>query len=118
MRAAIAAGVVALLAVAGVVGWALLRDDAKATPKKRAAAPTTTTTTTAPVPVGAITATQKHDAARHRGRRVERELALGVLVAPLHAPRFQIEGDHLIVERAEVGDAAINRHRGSGVGRR
>src|SRR5512132_1613943 len=60
MRAAIAAGMVALLAVAGVAGWALLRDDAKATPKKKAAAPTTApTTTTAPVPVRAITATQK-----------------------------------------------------------
>lgn len=60
MRAAIAAGVVALLAVAGVAGWALLRDDAKATPKKKAAAPTTApTTTTAPAPVRAVTATQK-----------------------------------------------------------
>ena len=59
MRAAIAAGVVTLLAVSGVAGWALLRDDAKATPKKRAAAPTTTTTTTTPAPVGAVTATQK-----------------------------------------------------------
>src|SRR5918995_6470381 len=58
MRAAVAAGVVALLAVAGVAGWALLRDDAKAAPKEKAAAPTTTTTT-APVPVGAVTATQK-----------------------------------------------------------
>jgi len=58
MRAAVAAGVVALLAVAGVAGWALLRDDAKATSKKKAAAPTTTTTTV-PVPVGAVTATQK-----------------------------------------------------------
>jgi lipoprotein-anchoring transpeptidase ErfK/SrfK len=58
MRAAVAAGVVALLAVASVAGWALLRDDAKATPKKKAAAPTTTTTTV-PVPVGAVTATQK-----------------------------------------------------------
>ncbi|HEV8207737.1 MAG TPA: hypothetical protein VGR04_13715, partial [Acidimicrobiia bacterium] len=57
MRAAIAAGVVTLLAVAGVAGWALLRDDAKATPKKKAAAPTTTTTV--PVPVAAVTATQK-----------------------------------------------------------
>jgi len=59
MRAAIAAGVVTLLAVSGVAGWALLRDDAKATPEKRAAAPTTTTTTTTPAPVGAVTATQK-----------------------------------------------------------
>jgi lipoprotein-anchoring transpeptidase ErfK/SrfK len=54
-----AAGLVSLLAVAGVAGWALLRDDAGATPKKRAAAHSTTTTTTAPVPVGAVTATQK-----------------------------------------------------------
>ena len=59
MRAAVAAGVIALLAVAGVAGWALLRDDAKATPTKKAAAAPTTTTTTAPVPVGAVTATQK-----------------------------------------------------------
>jgi lipoprotein-anchoring transpeptidase ErfK/SrfK len=60
MRAAIAAGMVTLLAVAGVAGWALLRDDAKATPKKKAAAPTTApTTTTAPAPVRAVTATQK-----------------------------------------------------------
>jgi len=58
-RAAIAAGVVALLAVAGVAGWALLRDDAKATPKKKAAAAPTTTATTVPAPVGAVTATQK-----------------------------------------------------------
>jgi len=58
VRAAIAAGVVAALAVGGIVGWALLRDDAKAAPKKRAAAPTTTTTT-APKPQPAVTATQK-----------------------------------------------------------
>jgi lipoprotein-anchoring transpeptidase ErfK/SrfK len=59
VRAAIAAGVVAALAVGGIAGWALLRDDAKAAPKKRAAAPSTTTTTTAPKPVAAVTATQK-----------------------------------------------------------
>jgi len=60
VRAAIAAGVVAALAV-GIAGWALLRDDAKASPKKRAAAPSTTmiTTTTTPKPVAAVTATQK-----------------------------------------------------------
>src|SRR5215204_6442995 len=57
MRAAIAAGVVTLLAVSGVAGWALLRDDATPTPGKQAAAPTTTTTARAPV--GAVTATQK-----------------------------------------------------------
>src|SRR5213078_3350582 len=54
VRVAIAAGVVAALAVGGIAGWALLRDDAKAAPKKRAAAPTT-----APKPVAAVTATQK-----------------------------------------------------------
>jgi lipoprotein-anchoring transpeptidase ErfK/SrfK len=61
VRAAIAAGVVAALAVGGIAGWALLRDDAKAAaPKKRAAAPSTTATpTTAPKPVAAVTATQK-----------------------------------------------------------
>ena len=58
VRAAIAAGVVAALAVGGIAGWALLRDDAKAAPKKRAAAPSTTITTT-PKPVAAVTATQK-----------------------------------------------------------
>lgn len=58
VRAAIAAGVVALLAVGGIVGWAVLRDDAKAVPRKRAAAPITTTTTTPP-PQPAVTATQK-----------------------------------------------------------
>ena len=46
-----------MLAVGGVVGWALLRDDAKPTVKKRAVAPTTTTT--APQPQPALTATQK-----------------------------------------------------------
>src|SRR5204862_7657446 len=59
VRAAIAAGVVAALAVGGIAGWALLRDDAKAAPQKRAAAPSTTTTTTAPKPVAAVTAAQK-----------------------------------------------------------
>jgi lipoprotein-anchoring transpeptidase ErfK/SrfK len=58
VRAAIAAGVVAGLAVGGIVGWAQLRDDAKAAPKKRAAAAAPTTTTTAPKPVAAVTATQ------------------------------------------------------------
>jgi lipoprotein-anchoring transpeptidase ErfK/SrfK len=58
LRAAIAAGVVAGLAVAGIAGWALLRDDAKAAPRRRAAAPSTTTTTV-PKPVAAVTATQK-----------------------------------------------------------
>src|ERR1700716_238692 len=58
VRAAIAAGVVAALAVGGIAGWALLRDDAKAASKKRAAAPSTTTTT-APKPVAAVTAAQK-----------------------------------------------------------
>src|SRR5256885_2739070 len=57
VRAAIAAGVVAALAVGGIAGWALLRDDAKAAPQKRAAAPSTTTTT-APKPVAAVTAAQ------------------------------------------------------------
>src|SRR5437763_15544151 len=59
VRAAVAAGVVAALAVGGIAGWALLRDDAKTAPKKRAVAPSTTTTTTAPKPVAAVTATQK-----------------------------------------------------------
>ena len=61
VRAAIAAGVVAALAVGGIAGWALLRDDGKAAPKKSAAAPSTTTTTptTVPKPVAAVTATQK-----------------------------------------------------------
>src|SRR5215471_20403597 len=57
VRAAIAAGVVAALAVGGVVGWAQLRDDAKPVPKKRAAAPTTTTVPPKPQPF--VTATQK-----------------------------------------------------------
>jgi len=56
VRAAIAAGVVALVAVGRVVGWGL-RDDSTVAPKKRAAAPTTTTT--APKPQPAVTATQK-----------------------------------------------------------
>jgi lipoprotein-anchoring transpeptidase ErfK/SrfK len=57
VRAGIAATVVGVLAVGGVGAWALLRDDAKAAPKKRAApAPTTTT---APKPAPAVTATQK-----------------------------------------------------------
>ena len=59
VRAGVAAGIVAVLAVAGVVGWALLRDDAKAVPKKQVAAPTTTPATTAPKPQPAVTATQK-----------------------------------------------------------
>ena len=60
VRAAVATGIVAVLVVAGVVGWALLRDDAKAVPKWRVAAPTTTTpATTAPKPQPAVTATQK-----------------------------------------------------------
>lgn len=46
-----------MLAVGGVVGWALLRDDAKPAVKKQAVAPTTTTT--APQPQPAVTATQK-----------------------------------------------------------
>jgi lipoprotein-anchoring transpeptidase ErfK/SrfK len=60
VRAGVVAGFVALLAVGALVGWALLRDDAKAVPKKRAAAPTTTTTptTTPPKPAPAVTATQ------------------------------------------------------------
>ncbi|HMG27717.1 MAG TPA: hypothetical protein VKH36_12985, partial [Acidimicrobiia bacterium] len=56
MRALIAAAVVAVLAVGGVAGWMLLRDDAKAVPKRRAAAPTTTTTSK---PQPFVTATQK-----------------------------------------------------------
>jgi lipoprotein-anchoring transpeptidase ErfK/SrfK len=62
--AAIAAGVVAAVAVGGVVGWAQLRDDSTPPHTKRAAAPTTTTTTTPtipttiPKPQPAVTATQ------------------------------------------------------------
>jgi lipoprotein-anchoring transpeptidase ErfK/SrfK len=57
VRAAIAAVVVVVIALGAVGGWLLLRDDAKAAPKK-AAAPTTTTTTTAPAkPAPAVTAT-------------------------------------------------------------
>src|SRR5262249_19724647 len=56
VRALIAAAVVAVLAVGGVAGWMLLRDDAKAVPKRRAAAPTTTTTSK---PQPFVTATQK-----------------------------------------------------------
>jgi lipoprotein-anchoring transpeptidase ErfK/SrfK len=58
VRAGIVAGIVALLAVGGIVGWALLRDDAKAAPKKHVAAPTTTTATP-PKPAPSVTATQK-----------------------------------------------------------
>jgi len=57
VRAAIAAGVVLLLAIGGAGAWVLLRDDAKAAPKKAAKA---TTTTTAPAkPAAAVTATVK-----------------------------------------------------------
>ena len=59
MRAAIAAGVVAVLAVGGVAGWALLRDDATAKPEKRAAPTTTTTAPAPPPPQPSVTATQK-----------------------------------------------------------
>jgi lipoprotein-anchoring transpeptidase ErfK/SrfK len=58
-RAAIAAAVVLVLAIAGAGGWLLLRDDAKAEPRKVAKGTTTTTTTpTAPAkPAPAVTAT-------------------------------------------------------------
>jgi lipoprotein-anchoring transpeptidase ErfK/SrfK len=59
MRGAIAAGVVVVLAIGAVGGWLLLRDDAKAAPKKRAVAPTTTTTPLPPPPAPAVTATLK-----------------------------------------------------------
>src|SRR5262245_18617698 len=56
VRAAIAAAVVAVLAVGGVAGWMLLRDDAKAVPNRRAAAPSITTTSK---PQPFVTVTQK-----------------------------------------------------------
>jgi lipoprotein-anchoring transpeptidase ErfK/SrfK len=59
MRAAIAAAVVAVLAVGGVAGWALLRDDATAKPETRAAPTTTTTAPAPPPPQPSVTATQK-----------------------------------------------------------
>jgi len=60
VRAAIAAAVVIVLAIGGVGGWLLLRSDSEAAAPKTQAAPTTTTTTPAPpVPVAAVTATQK-----------------------------------------------------------
>ena len=60
MRAAIAAAVALVLATGGVGGWLLLRSDSEAAAPKTQAAPTTTTTTPAPpVPVAAVTATQK-----------------------------------------------------------
>jgi lipoprotein-anchoring transpeptidase ErfK/SrfK len=59
VRGAIAAGVVIVLALGGVGGWLLLRDDATPAPKKRAAPTTAAPATTVPKPVGAVTATQK-----------------------------------------------------------
>jgi lipoprotein-anchoring transpeptidase ErfK/SrfK len=52
---------VLVVALGATGAWLLVRDDAKAAPKKRAAAPTTTTTTTPtpPPPAPAVTATQK-----------------------------------------------------------
>jgi lipoprotein-anchoring transpeptidase ErfK/SrfK len=58
VRGAIAAGVVTVLALGGVGGWLLLRDESTPAPKKRAA-PTTAAPTTVPQPVAAVTATQK-----------------------------------------------------------
>jgi lipoprotein-anchoring transpeptidase ErfK/SrfK len=60
VRAAAAAAVVVVLAIGGAGGWLLLRSDSEAAAPKKQAAPTTTTTTPAPpVPVAAVTATQK-----------------------------------------------------------
>jgi lipoprotein-anchoring transpeptidase ErfK/SrfK len=56
VRAAVAAGVVLLLAIGGAGAWVLLRDDAKAAPKKKVAAPTTTPAAPAK-PAPAVTAT-------------------------------------------------------------
>src|SRR6266511_1233250 len=57
VRAGIAAGVVAVVALAAAGGWLLLRDDSKA-PAKKAATPTTTTTAL-PQPKPSVTATSK-----------------------------------------------------------
>jgi lipoprotein-anchoring transpeptidase ErfK/SrfK len=54
-----AAAVVLVLAIGGVGGWLLLRSDSEAAAPKKQAAPTTTTTPAPPVPVAAVTATQK-----------------------------------------------------------
>jgi lipoprotein-anchoring transpeptidase ErfK/SrfK len=53
-----AAGLVLVVALGAVGGWVLLRDDAKAIPKKQAA-PTTTTSVPPPPPAPAVTATLK-----------------------------------------------------------
>jgi lipoprotein-anchoring transpeptidase ErfK/SrfK len=57
MRGAMAAGLVLVVALGAVGGWVLLRDDAKAIPKKQAAP--TTTTSLPPPPAPAVTATLK-----------------------------------------------------------
>ncbi|HYU39862.1 MAG TPA: L,D-transpeptidase [Acidimicrobiia bacterium] len=58
VRAAIAAAVVLVVAIGGAGAWVLLRDDAKAAPKKKVAAPTTTALAPAK-PAPAVTATVK-----------------------------------------------------------
>lgn len=56
VRAALAAGVVLVLAIGGAGAWLLLREDAKAAPKKKVAAPTTAPPAK---PAPAVTATVK-----------------------------------------------------------
>jgi lipoprotein-anchoring transpeptidase ErfK/SrfK len=58
VRAAIAAAVVLVVAIGGAGAWVLLRDDAKAAPKKKVAAPTTTPVAPAKA-APAVTATVK-----------------------------------------------------------
>jgi lipoprotein-anchoring transpeptidase ErfK/SrfK len=57
VRGAIAAAVVLVLAIGGAGAWLLLREDAKAEPKKKVAAPATTAAPAKPAPT--VTATVK-----------------------------------------------------------
>jgi lipoprotein-anchoring transpeptidase ErfK/SrfK len=59
VRAAISAAVVLVVALGGAGAWVLLRDDAKAAPKKRVAAPKTTVAVAPAKPAPAVTATVK-----------------------------------------------------------
>jgi hypothetical protein len=45
----------------------------------------------------------------HRRRRVERELALGMLVAPDDLPGLEVDGQHLVLERAVIRAVADDR---------
>src|SRR5262249_3202373 len=63
-----------------------------------------------------VASTENDSSVADCGRRIEGKLAILRCISPDAPLALEIEGEHLVVERPEVGAVAVDEWRGSGVG--